>query len=59
MDFEDAGVRGGATLVDGLLLCRVLGRDGDALRPAVRRLVAELRDAFWGRWVGLPRVWNC
>ena len=59
VDFEDAGVRGGATLVDGLMLCRMLGRDGDALRPAVRRLVAELRDAFWGRWVGLPRVWNC
>ncbi len=57
--FEDAGVIGGATLVDGLMLCRVLGRDGDALRPAMRALVAELRDAFWDRPVGLPRVWNC
>lgn len=57
--FEGAGVLGGATLVEGLTLCRVLGRDGDALRPAMRRLVAELRDAFWGRTVGLPRVWNC
>ncbi len=57
--FEDAGVIGGATLVDGLMLCRVLGRDGDALRPAVRSLVAELRALFWDRPVGLPRVWNC
>ena len=57
--FEDSGVLGGATLVDGLMLCRVLGRDGDALRPAMRALVAELRDAFWGGPAGLPRVWNC
>ena len=57
--FEGSGVLGGATLVDGLMLCRVLGRDGDALRPAMRSLVDELRDAFWGRPVDLPRVWNC
>ncbi len=58
-EFTGAGVIGGASLVDGVMLCRVLGRDGDALRPAIRSLVAELRRAFWRRRVGLPRVWNC
>jgi len=57
--FEPHGVLGGATVIDGLMLCRVLGRDGDALRPAMRALVAELREMFWGREVGLPRVWDC
>ena len=46
-------------MVGGLTVCRLLARDGDALRPIMRRLIADLRSVFWGRPAGLPRVWNC
>jgi urease accessory protein len=48
------GVEAGASAFDGLLLVRLLARDGAALRAALVAVLAILRP---GR--ALPRVWLC
>lgn len=49
---------GGATLMDELLLVRVLADDAAALRVTVASLVAALRGAA-GFAATVPRVWQC
>ena len=52
--WADAPAETGASAWDGMLLGRIVARDGAALRAAVLPGLAALRD---GR--GLPRVWLC
>jgi urease accessory protein len=54
---EGEGLRGGAGLVNGLLLARLLG-DGPVLRAGLARLLAGLRAAALGGPAALPRVWQ-
>jgi urease accessory protein len=53
---DGLGLRAAAGLVNGLLLARLLG-DGPALRAALLRLLAGLREAGLGGPAALPRVW--
>jgi urease accessory protein len=46
--------RAGATLINGVLICRMLAPDGAALRATILRLLAALRDG-----AAPPRVWSC
>jgi urease accessory protein len=52
------GVRGGATLVNGVLLARLLGRDAAVLRGAYAGLAESLRRAAGGFPPRLPRTWH-
>lgn len=52
--WTDAPAETGASAWDGMLVGRVVARDGAALRATVLRGLAALRD---GR--ALPRVWSC
>jgi urease accessory protein len=54
----DSATRGGATVVNGLLLARFIGPRADALRRAVTRYVAGLRAAAAGLPAALPRLWQ-
>ncbi len=58
-ELEDDGVRGGATVIDGVLLLRLLAADAVALRRAVMRLAGGLRARVAGLPARLPRVWEC
>jgi urease accessory protein len=49
-----AGFNAGVSLLDGLLVARIVAADGETLRAAVVAGLACLRD---GR--DLPRVWRC
>jgi urease accessory protein len=53
---ESAG-RAGATIVGGLLLVRLLGRDARLLREDFMRLCKGLRAALAGLPARMPRVW--
>jgi urease accessory protein len=53
-----SGVRGGASLVNGTLLARFLGRDAAALRSAYAGLAASLRSAAGRLPPRLPRTWH-
>lgn len=55
---EDGACRGGASVVNGVLLARFLGQRGDAVRGAVARYVAALRHAAAGRPAAMPALWN-
>jgi len=50
--------RSGATVLDGVLLCRFLADDAQRLRADVSRILAVLRTAPDGTAVPLPRVWQ-
>ena len=52
------GVRGGASLVNGVLLARFLGRDAAALRGAYAVLAMSLRQAAGGLPPRLPQTWH-
>jgi urease accessory protein len=52
------GVRGGVSLVNGVLLARFLGRDAAALRGAYAGLAASLRSAVAGLPPRLPQMWH-
>jgi urease accessory protein len=52
-----AGVRFGATIVNGVLLTRWLGTDGEALRRSFGAAWGELRAAAVGYPRSLPRLW--
>lgn len=54
-----AGVQGGATSFDGLLVVRVLAGTDPAMRGAVIAVAASLRAAAAGLPARLPRVWHC
>jgi len=51
-------VRGGATLVSGVLVARLLGADAAALRGAYVRLAGHLRQAQAGLPATLPGLWH-
>jgi len=51
-------VEGGATLVGGLLLIRLLARDGAGLRDAAAHLTMALRHEITGMRPIPPRVWR-
>lgn len=53
------GVHGGATVIDGVLLLRLLAADAVALRRAVMHLAGGLRARLAGLPARLPRVWEC
>jgi urease accessory protein len=54
----ETGVRGGATLLDGVLLARFLAADAAALRRAYAGLAGMLRAAARGLPRTLPRLWH-
>jgi urease accessory protein len=51
-------VRGGATMVSGVLVARLLGGDAQALRGAYVRLAGQLRQAQAGLPAVLPGLWH-
>lgn len=53
----DAQEKAGATLVNGVLLARFLGRDATAVRGDLMHYLGGLRHATAGWPVRLPRVW--
>ena len=53
---EDERLRGGASLVNGVLLARLLG-SAIAVRAVLVRLLAALRGALGGP-AAMPRVWQ-
>jgi urease accessory protein len=53
-----SGVRGGATIVSGVLVARLLGTDAQAVRGAYVRLAGELRQAQAGLPSRLPGLWH-
>jgi len=55
---EDEACRGGASVVNGVLLARFLGKRADAVRGAVGRYVSALRHAAAGWPAAMPPLWN-
>jgi urease accessory protein len=55
---EGAACRGGASVVNGVLLARFLGPRADAVRAAVAGYVSALRHAAAGWPVAMPALWN-
>ena len=55
----DSDSRAGATLIDGILLARFLGRDARVLRADLARYLADLRRAAAGLPARVPRLWQC
>jgi urease accessory protein len=49
----------GATLLDGILLARIMSDDAVELRAAVMNLIARIRQAAACLPARLPRVWHC
>ncbi len=54
----DSDSRAGATLVDGILLARFIGRDARILRTDLARYLADLRRAAAGLPARVPRLWQ-
>lgn len=52
-------VRMGASLVNGVLICRWLAKDPYALRKAFGGFWAKFRNKALGRSENLPRLWHC
>ncbi len=52
-------LRAGATLLEGLLLVRLLADDAAELRSAVMQLVGTIRSQAASISAKLPRVWHC
>ena len=50
---------GGATLLDGVMVARIMADDAVQLRAAVMQLIAAIRRAAAGLPARLPRVWHC
>ncbi len=57
LDESQAGLRCGATVVNGILVVRWLGRDADRLRQAYGGFWAGFRNAVAGYRAALPRLW--
>jgi urease accessory protein len=51
-------MRGGATMISGVLVARLLGSDAAALRGAYVRLAGHLRQAQAGLPATLPGLWH-
>jgi urease accessory protein len=56
---EDAAGESGATLLDGLLIIRLLDSDALRLRSRVVRVAGLIRHTAAGISRTLPRVWHC
>ncbi len=56
---EHDGVRLGASVVNGLLVCRWLAKDPYALRQAFGAFWSKFRNKALGRQAVLPRLWHC
>ena len=54
---ERSGMRAGASVVNGVLLTRFLGRDTLAVRRDLARFIAGFRAVVGGLPARLPRVW--
>lgn len=54
----DSDSRAGATVVDGILLARFIGRDARLLRGDLACYLAELRRAAMGLPARVPRLWQ-
>lgn len=55
---EDESCRGGASVVNGVLLARFLSARADMVRRAIARYVAGLRHAAAGLPPAMPRLWS-
>jgi urease accessory protein len=55
----EGGLPGGATLLDGILLVRIMAADAVGLRATVMNLIAAIRQAAADLPPRLPRVWHC
>lgn len=49
----------GATLLDGIVLARIMADDAAELRKTVMKLIAGIRQAAVSLPARLPRVWHC
>ncbi len=49
----------GATLLDGIVLARIMAEDAAELRGTVMKLIAGIRQAAASLPARLPRVWHC
>ena len=56
---DDCGVPSGATVLDGMMLARIMADDAVRLRATVMSLVARIRQAAASLPARLPRVWHC
>jgi urease accessory protein len=56
---EDAAAESGVTLLDGLLIIRLLDSDALRLRSRVVQLAGIIRHRAAGLARALPRVWHC
>jgi len=56
---EDAADESGVTLLDGLLIIRLLDSDALRLRARVVRVAGLIRHLAVGISRALPRVWHC
>lgn len=54
-----SSLRGAASLVNGVLVVRLLGQDGQAMRDGFIALWLDLRAAVAGFPTRAPRVWSC
>jgi urease accessory protein len=54
----DSDSRSAATVVDGILLARFIGRDARVLRADLACYLAELRRAATGLPARVPRLWQ-
>jgi len=55
---DESGLRTGATVVNGVLVARWLGRDAATLRRSFGNFWAAFRAAVGGRRDTLPRLWH-
>ncbi len=53
----EAGTRAAATVVNGVLLARIIGRDAQTVREDFRHLAVSLRAAIAGLPARMPSVW--
>ena len=56
---DGCGIPCGATVLDGILLVRIMADDASALRTLVMKLIAGIRQAAAALPARLPRVWHC
>ncbi len=53
------GPRGGATIVRGMLVVRMLGNEAGMLKQQLGEIISIIRAAALGRPAEVPRVWRC
>ena len=53
------GPMGGATIVKGMLVVRMLGNEAGMLKQQLSEIISIIRAAALGRPAEVPRVWRC